>query len=86
MGEPTFVEGDLRVYGPLTEARTVGEYIKAFLQKVPPNGYIALMAYLDRRAETFVLLQRLRGLLGRATGLATTVGYGPRFLHSTGQL
>jgi len=86
VGEPVIVAGNLRVYGPPAEVRTAGEYLKAFLRQAPPNGYIALMAYLDRRAETFALLQRFRALLGRAMGLATTVGYGPRFLHSTGQL
>ncbi len=86
VGEPTLVTEGLRIYGPSLEARTAGEYIRAFLQGASANGYIALMAYLERSAETLARLQRVRALLGRATGLATTIGYGPRFLHSTGQL
>ena len=51
-----------------------------------PGDYLALLAYLTPTAETSAALQRLRVALRDATRLATTVGYGPRYLHSTGQL
>jgi hypothetical protein len=51
-----------------------------------PGDYVALLAYLTPTAETAAALQRLRLGLRDATRLATTVGHGPRYLHSTGQL
>jgi hypothetical protein len=47
---------------------------------------VALLAYVAPTPETAAALQRLRILVRTRTGLATTVGYGPRYLHSTGQL
>lgn len=85
VGNPALEEQSWRLYGAPLAARTAAEYVKAFLQQASSNGYLALMAYCDRNPETFSALQRFRALLGRATGLATTLGYGPRFLHSTGQ-
>ncbi len=51
-----------------------------------PRDYIALQAYVEPTARTDVLLHALRTALRDRFRLATTVGYGPRFLHSTGQL
>jgi transaldolase / glucose-6-phosphate isomerase len=48
--------------------------------------YIALQAYLSPTSETSDTLEGLQQALRDRTGLATTLGYGPRFLHSTGQL
>lgn len=50
------------------------------------GDYVALMAFLPETPETDALLAELRRAITGSTGLATTVGYGPRFLHSTGQL
>jgi transaldolase / glucose-6-phosphate isomerase len=50
------------------------------------RSYIAIQAYLKPAAETDVALQVLREELQKLTRMAVTVGYGPRFLHSTGQL
>lgn len=50
------------------------------------RGYIAIQAYVQPIAETDAALQALRTQLRDRLKLATTVGYGPRFLHSTGQL
>jgi transaldolase/glucose-6-phosphate isomerase len=50
------------------------------------RSYIALQAYLQPTAETDAALAALRARLRDQFRLATTVGYGPRFLHSTGQL
>ncbi len=57
-----------------------------FLQAAAPGDYIALQAYLAPSKQTTEALQRLRTGLRDRYRLATTVGYGPRFLHSTGQL
>jgi hypothetical protein len=50
------------------------------------RGYVALQAYVQPAEETDALLLALRTRLRDRYRLATTVGYGPRFLHSTGQL
>jgi hypothetical protein len=60
--------------------------LKAFLEQVQVGDYIAIQAYVPHTAETDAALGALRERLGYRTRLATTVGYGPRFLHSTGQL
>lgn len=60
--------------------------LEAFLAQARPGDYIALQAYLQPTPETEAALQRLRLQLRDRLRLATTVGYGPRFLHSTGQL
>ncbi len=51
-----------------------------------PGDYLALLLYLPADAETSVSARALRAAWCRATGVATTVGYGPTYLHSTGQL
>jgi transaldolase / glucose-6-phosphate isomerase len=47
---------------------------------------VAILAYLPKDSEIETRLQAVRAVLGSATGAATTLGFGPRFLHSTGQL
>lgn len=60
--------------------------LAAFLERAEPRGYVAIQAYLDPRPETTEILRQLQTSIAIHTGLACTVGYGPRFLHSTGQL
>ncbi len=60
--------------------------LQAFLSQAQPGDYIALQAYVMPADETDAALQALRLHLRDQTKLAVTVGYGPRFLHSTGQL
>ncbi len=61
-------------------------WLKAFLQNANAGDYVAINAYLPRRADINAELQRLRVVIRERTHLATTVGFGPRFQHSTGQL
>jgi hypothetical protein len=68
---------------PATPA--AGELI-GFLLAAQAGDYIALQAYVQPTAEIDAALQALRWRLRQRLKLATTVGYGPRFLHSTGQL
>ena len=56
------------------------------LDDAPSGSYVALQAFLAPSPSTDALLRRLRAAVGERTGFATTLGYGPRFLHSTGQL
>jgi transaldolase/glucose-6-phosphate isomerase len=65
---------------------TVQEALQAFLALTKPDDYIALQAFVTPKPATTQALQELRLKLREFTHLATTVGYGPRFLHSTGQL
>jgi len=66
----------------------VGEKIAgtaAFLETARPGDYVAIQAYLGETPETGSSLEHIRLLIRDRLRLATTVGYGPRFLHSTGQ-
>lgn len=79
-----------RVYGKawtnLPAGGDVSEVVAAFLKQAQPGDYIAINAYLPRNAQTLAELQGLRKKVLQMTGNATTLGFGPRFLHSTGQL
>jgi glucose-6-phosphate isomerase len=80
------LEGDgIAVYGDIF-ARSPGEALDTFLKSSVPGGYVALQAYLQPTVGTDAALLRLRRCLLDRYRLATTAGYGPRFLHSTGQL
>jgi hypothetical protein len=56
------------------------------IEMIQPNGYLAILAYVDRTPEVEQALDDLRDALRKRSGIATTLGYGPRYLHSTGQL
>jgi hypothetical protein len=63
----------------------VGELAR-HLARRKPNAYLAIQAFIAPTPATDEAIQRLRSVLRDATRCATTAGYGPRFLHSTGQL
>ncbi len=60
--------------------------LKAWLRGATANGYFGIHAYLPRSPELDAAVRLLRAELTQSFRLATTFGYGPRFLHSTGQL
>jgi glucose-6-phosphate isomerase len=60
--------------------------LERFFSRIKPGNYLALMAYLPPTPELDRRLAEIRARLRDRLGVATTVGYGPRFLHSTGQL
>jgi hypothetical protein len=60
--------------------------LRAFLAQGKPRDYVSIHAYVTPTLETDAALLKLRVALRDATRLAVTTGYGPRFLHSTGQL
>ncbi len=74
--------------GRTRERPAVGDVraVERLLEQTGPGDYLALMAYLAPSPEIDARLARLQGLLRDRTRVAVTVGYGPRFLHSTGQL
>lgn len=64
----------------------IGPMVARHFRRGRAGDYLATMAYFQRSEKHDRLLTRMRTALRDATRLATTVGYGPRFLHSTGQL
>jgi transaldolase/glucose-6-phosphate isomerase len=58
---------------------------KAHFGALKPGGYAALLAYIERNESHERLLTSIRTQVRDATRAATVVGFGPRFLHSTGQ-
>jgi glucose-6-phosphate isomerase len=62
------------------------EALTEFLKQARPGDYIAVQAYVQPTAEIEAILRAYRLKLRNQTKLAVTLGYGPRFLHSTGQL
>ena len=64
----------------------LSEGLQTFLGQAQAGDYIAIQAYLAPTADTWSRLQELRTLLRDRLSLATTVAFGPRYLHSTGQL
>lgn len=70
----------------LREPEVLTKALKRWIGQVRSGDYIALQAYLSPLPEATAALQSIRHKLLKLTGLATTLGYGPRFLHSTGQL
>lgn len=67
-------------------ANSVSEGLERFLSQITAGDYLAIMAFMEREPETQRRLQEIRGLLRERLRVATTLGYGPRFLHSIGQL
>ncbi|MGB3439653.1 MAG: glucose-6-phosphate isomerase [Actinophytocola sp.] len=82
---PTFADGPVEVHAPggLTDATSLPGVLAAFFASAPEFGYIAVQVYLDRLADASAVV--LRPEIARRTGRQTTFGWGPRFLHSTGQ-
>jgi transaldolase/glucose-6-phosphate isomerase len=60
--------------------------VKALLERARPDAYFAIMAYTTRTATSEAAIAAIRTAVRDKTHIATTAGYGPRFLHSTGQL
>ena len=66
--------------------KSLADYLAAFLGLARREDYVALMAYLDFSSLHKALLRALQFQLRDSLYLATTLGFGPRYLHSTGQL
>jgi len=82
--KPALVDGPLHFFSTDGASDATGLFSKLF-GTVRPGDYVALQAYLTEDPEIDSSLQDLRVLLRNSLRLATTLGYGPRFLHSTGQ-
>ncbi|MFH5822811.1 glucose-6-phosphate isomerase [Georgenia sp. AZ-5] len=85
---PAFEDSGVEVRGPadlLAGATTVDEAVANLLGRLGEDGYLAVMAYLDREGRAADALAPVRAALAERTGRPVTFGWGPRFLHSTGQ-
>jgi len=87
-GKPTWESEGVSLFGPaaIEKARSLEDAVTTFLQIAREGDYVALNAYLPRNLKTQRMMGSLRVAIQEDSGLATTVGFGPRFLHSTGQL
>ncbi|NHW46323.1 glucose-6-phosphate isomerase [Paenarthrobacter sp. MSM-2-10-13] len=86
--EPTpaaFTDGAVEVRGGdwLGDASTASEAVQALLGQLGADGYLSVQAYLDRISHA--PLEGIRDELAAVSGRPVTFGWGPRFLHSTGQ-
>jgi transaldolase/glucose-6-phosphate isomerase len=91
---PFAAEGPLRLFTDAanaaalrqaTRSMTLESLLRAHLKRLAPGDYFAILAYLERNDENRAALQRMRLAVRDARGVATSLGFGPRFLHSTGQ-
>ncbi len=68
------------------ELKTPGKAIKRFFTGLHEDSYVAILGYFERTAKTERALENLRTIIRSKFGVATLRGYGPRYLHSIGQL
>ncbi|MDQ0380828.1 glucose-6-phosphate isomerase [Amycolatopsis thermophila] len=82
---PTATDDAVEIFAPagVSGNGSLTDVLREFLASAPEGGYLAVQAYLDRLDDASAAL--LRPELAKRTGLQTTFGWGPRFLHSTGQ-
>lgn len=84
--KPALESDGVKIFGDIN-AKSLNEAINAFLSSCQSGkNYIAIQAFLKPDEKTWQQLQDFRMNLLKKYKVATTLGYGPRFLHSTGQL
>jgi glucose-6-phosphate isomerase len=81
---PSLIKDPLKLYFD-EKAATVPDTLKQFLAQAHSGDYLALMAYIAENPANDKALQDIRSMLQDRLHITTTLGYGPRFLHSTGQ-
>jgi glucose-6-phosphate isomerase len=74
------VDKSVEIFG---DGQSLKDALATFIEDVTEDGYIAVMAYLDRHDDAKIA--ELRSILAVKSGHPTSFGWGPRFLHSTGQ-
>ena len=79
------LDGDTDVITNAQNTSSCAEVIKAHLGRTGVSDYIALLAYVEMNVENAEVLSEIRKNLNRKYNVATSLGFGPRFLHSTGQ-
>jgi transaldolase/glucose-6-phosphate isomerase len=85
--KPVYDDRGISLYGNISpDSKGISRLVDKFLQSGKPGEYVAINAYLMRDRKNNDQLQRLRSWIREQSGLATMLGFGPRFQHSTGQL
>jgi len=84
-GDGLTLHGDVALGAPDADL-TLDDAMRRHLARIRPDAYLALLAFVAPTPECDARLASIRRLLRDRTHRATTAGYGPRFLHSTGQL
>lgn len=89
---PFYSEGDIELYADRKYAElltgvgnTLEEILSTHINNVQPHDYFALLAYVEMNTENTEFLSGIRKTVLDRTHAATCLGFGPRFLHSTGQ-
>jgi transaldolase/glucose-6-phosphate isomerase len=88
---PFFVSKDAKLFADdkntaaLSGGKTLGEILKTHLSRIGAGDYFAVLGYIPMNAENEKALQAIRHSVRDAKKVATCLGFGPRFLHSTGQ-
>jgi glucose-6-phosphate isomerase len=83
-GQPAASQDGVAYYGDVTGPDAAG-VLQAFFAQAQPGNFLTLQAYLHETEELNKELAEFRQLVQDKLRIATTSGYGPRFLHSTGQ-
>ena len=88
---PLVKTGELSIYADQSSqlklsGRNIKDVLNKFFKLIEPLDYISFLAYFLQTTERNKYLQQIRNSLSKKHKSATTVGYGPRYLHSTGQL
>jgi transaldolase/glucose-6-phosphate isomerase len=78
-------ENTARIAAAAGDDKSLVSYLRAHLRSVEEGDYVALLAYVEMNETHESLLQAVRHLLRDNKRIATCLGFGPRFLHSTGQ-
>ena len=91
LAEPTpalFADEEAAVYGSPADSRasSLSQCLREFFQRMRPREYAVVLSFLPRTATLDEAARVLRNALGKRLGCATMLGFGPRYLHSTGQL
>ena len=83
--DPALVEDRITVFADRVSADITGT-LNGFLDGGEPGAYVSLQAYINPASESASALNELRLAIRDSRRTAVTLGFGPRFLHSTGQL
>ena len=89
---PLLVDGDVQIFADESNGQalkgnsTLDDVVAAHLARVQPGDYFAMNVYVERTDVVHAVFDRIRAKVRETKNVATTLGYGPRFLHSTGQL
>jgi transaldolase/glucose-6-phosphate isomerase len=88
--KPIFEQAEIKLFADPKNASALGSgnlkaHLRAHLKRIRSGDYFALLAYVEMNTTHEARLQEIRHAIRDAKQVATCVGFGPRFLHSTGQ-